>query len=179
MQDYYKILSIDKNASFEEIKVVYRKLAMEWHPDKNKSSNAQEKFIEIHEAYEILVDPIKRTLYDSVQYENNLTSHNTLYENKQQEFSSVREAAYIKAQYFSKISFDKYFTDFLSGVDEIKKGCSFLLSIGLLFFFIYTGFKFIQENIGNYEHIWIVLLGVIFFFGGICLLFKVLYNLLK
>lgn len=65
--DYYKILGISKNASQEEIKKAYRKLAMKWHPDKNKDNIqvAEKKFKEISEAYQILSDEQKRKSYDN------------------------------------------------------------------------------------------------------------------
>ncbi len=63
-RDYYDILGVSRNASLEEIKAAYRKLAVEWHPDRNKSSQAEEKFKEINEAYEVLSDPKKREAYD-------------------------------------------------------------------------------------------------------------------
>src|SRR3954470_21894756 len=66
-KDYYKILEVDKKASQEEIKKSYRKLAMKWHPDKNKDSKAaEEKFKLISEANEVLSDPEKRKKYDEL-----------------------------------------------------------------------------------------------------------------
>ena len=63
-KDYYKILGIDKNASKSDIKKAYRKLALKYHPDKNKSEGAEEKFKEISEAYAVLYDDEKRQMYD-------------------------------------------------------------------------------------------------------------------
>jgi len=63
-KDYYKILGVEKSASAEEIKKAYRKMALKYHPDKNKSSGAEEKFKEIAEAYDVLSDPEKRKLFD-------------------------------------------------------------------------------------------------------------------
>lgn len=63
-KDYYSILGIEKGASEDDIKKAYRKQALKWHPDKNKSPHAEEKFKEIAEAYEVLSDPKKRDIYD-------------------------------------------------------------------------------------------------------------------
>ncbi|XP_046804541.1 dnaJ protein homolog 1 [Lucilia cuprina] len=63
-KDFYKTLEIPKTATDEEIKKAYRKLALRYHPDKNKAANAEEKFKEVAEAYEVLSDKNKRELYD-------------------------------------------------------------------------------------------------------------------
>lgn len=63
-KDYYKILGITKSATDDEIKKAYRKLALRYHPDKNKSPNAEDKFKEVAEAYEILSDKKKREIFD-------------------------------------------------------------------------------------------------------------------
>lgn len=65
-KDYYKILEVNKNSSDEEIKKAYRKLAMKYHPDRNKwKTSAEEKFKEINEAYGVLSDKEKRKQYDT------------------------------------------------------------------------------------------------------------------
>lgn len=63
-KDYYKILGIAKTATDDEIKKAYRKLALKYHPDKNKAPSAEERFKEIAEAYEVLSDKKKRDLFD-------------------------------------------------------------------------------------------------------------------
>lgn len=66
-KDYYKILGVEKDASDEEIKKAYRKLAVKYHPDKNQGNKkAEEKFKEINEANEVLGDVAKRKQYDEV-----------------------------------------------------------------------------------------------------------------
>jgi len=63
-KDYYETLGIAKSASADEIKKAYRKLALQYHPDRNKTHEAEEKFKEVTKAYEILSDPQKRQTYD-------------------------------------------------------------------------------------------------------------------
>ena len=63
-RDYYEVLGVSKDAGEEEIKKAFRKKALEYHPDKNKSADAEEKFKEINEAYQILHDSEKRSRYD-------------------------------------------------------------------------------------------------------------------
>ncbi|MEM2856493.1 MAG: J domain-containing protein [Candidatus Nitrosocaldaceae archaeon] len=69
MRDYYEILGVDRNASKDEIKQAYRKLALKYHPDRNKSPDAAERFKEISEAYAVLSDDEKRKIYDTYGYE--------------------------------------------------------------------------------------------------------------
>src|SRR3989344_9446483 len=63
-KDYYKILGVSKNATKEDIKAAYKKLAKQYHPDLNKSPDAAEKFKEINEAAAVLGDDQKRQQYD-------------------------------------------------------------------------------------------------------------------
>ncbi len=66
-KDYYKILGVERNASTDEIKRTYRKLAMQYHPDRNPGDkHAEERFKEINEAYQVLSDPQKRSHYDQL-----------------------------------------------------------------------------------------------------------------
>jgi DnaJ-class molecular chaperone len=63
-RDYYDILGVSKTASAAELKSAYRKLALEWHPDRNKSADAETRFKEINEAYQVLSDSKKKQAYD-------------------------------------------------------------------------------------------------------------------
>lgn len=64
MSDYYEILGIDRNATKDEIKSAFRKMARKWHPDVNKAPEAEAKFKELGKAYETLIDDEKRATYD-------------------------------------------------------------------------------------------------------------------
>ena len=64
-KDYYEVLGVEKNATEQDIKKAYRKLAMKYHPDRNKDNKeAEEKFKEVSEAYEVLSDSDKKAQYD-------------------------------------------------------------------------------------------------------------------
>ena len=63
-KDYYKVMGVGREADAKEIKLAYRRLARKYHPDISKEPNAEEKFKELGEAYEVLKDPEKRKVYD-------------------------------------------------------------------------------------------------------------------
>jgi curved DNA-binding protein len=65
-KDYYKVIGVSRDAGADEIKRAYRKLARKYHPDVSKERNAEEKFKEVQEAYEVLHDPRKRAAYDQL-----------------------------------------------------------------------------------------------------------------
>src|SRR3989338_9320173 len=69
MTNYYETLGVSKTASASEIKSAYRRLALKWHPDRNKTPEAEKKFKEINQAFEVLSDSKKKTLYDQVGHE--------------------------------------------------------------------------------------------------------------
>ena len=68
-RDYYEVLEISRNASEQDIKKAFRRLAMKYHPDRNKAADAEAKFKEINEAYEVLSTPEKRQMYDTYGFE--------------------------------------------------------------------------------------------------------------
>lgn len=67
--DYYKVLGVSKSATADEIKKAYRKLALQYHPDRNKAKDGDKKFKEVTQAYEVLSDPAKRQTYDQVGHQ--------------------------------------------------------------------------------------------------------------
>ncbi len=66
-KDYYKVLDVHDDAELQTIKKAYRKLALKFHPDMNADANAEEKFKEVAEAYEVLKDPNRRAEYDEIK----------------------------------------------------------------------------------------------------------------
>lgn len=77
MKDYYRILEVHTNASPEVIKKAYQTLALKYHPDRHKPSKkkwAEEQFRELSEAYQVLIDPVKRREYDRSGYTKNIAN---------------------------------------------------------------------------------------------------------
>jgi DnaJ-class molecular chaperone len=113
MKDYYKLLNISNFATESEIKNAYRKAALHWHPDINKTINASEKFIEINEAYNILINKDKRLVYDNLLRaftEKDLIKQNIDSDNYSKYSKWVKEER-IKTEKELHISSDKIFTN--------------------------------------------------------------------
>jgi len=68
-RDYYEVLGLGRDAAPEDIKKAYRRLAKQYHPDVSSDKDAEEKFKEISEAYEVLIDPSKKAAYDKFGHE--------------------------------------------------------------------------------------------------------------
>jgi curved DNA-binding protein CbpA len=112
----YNILQVDRHASKEEIKKAYRSLALKWHPDVNKSSDAHNVFININEAYLILTDNVGREKYN-IEYDSYFSSHlekefsqssdylfdETLFADS--ELNDWTKTARKQAEYFASMSF--------------------------------------------------------------------------
>lgn len=142
MKDYYSILQISKSADLQKIKQAYRKLAVQYHPDKSKDPSTAVKFIEITEAYEVLKDVNKRTQYD-VLYNEYFEKSVTPVTSKQQEqaWKTYGEA---KAKEYAAMSY----ADFDRLFDEIKLAVSYtpnFLFVLFCAFGVGTGFWMMSE----------------------------------
>ncbi|HHT9134089.1 MAG TPA: DnaJ domain-containing protein, partial [Candidatus Avalokitesvara rifleensis] len=91
-EDYYRILGVDRNASQEDVKKAYRKMALKYHPDRNPGDKgAEQSFKRAAEAYEILGDPDKRKRYDTYGREGikGFETHFTSFDDIFEHFSDV------------------------------------------------------------------------------------------
>ena len=122
MNDYYRILGIKKNASQEDIRKAYKQGALFWHPDKNKSPIAHDKFIQIYEAYNILIDGQKRIVYDllyDVHFKKNIDL--TTYQETKANFNVYNNwinEARVKANKLAIVSIDNVLTNTFHFIDK-------------------------------------------------------------
>lgn len=133
MKDYYTILGISFGANSNDIKKAYRQLALKYHPDKNKEPDAAEKFIAIHEAYEILYNEQKRAYYDSI-----FIRHKTTGYNENNEFKNWTEEAQNHGQEYSQMPYDFFIVKVFNTLHKAHQttGSWFIMLGGLAMFFI-------------------------------------------
>ena len=95
-KEYYKILEVEEDASEEEIKLAYRRLAKKYHPNLNKTDpKAKDKFIKLHEAYDTLSDPQKRKIYDQAGYNpRNIDLGDVIWRNNSVRFREILRQIY-------------------------------------------------------------------------------------
>ena len=137
--DYYKILSLDKTCSSDQIKKAYRKLALKYHPDVYKGKDANTKFLEIQEAYEILIDIPKRVQYNALYDLHYQKSRKSEYEKfkEQKAYQDYSKWRYEAAESAIKKSKESYRV-FKNNITEIAgEGFNLLsnliaISIGLI-----------------------------------------------
>ncbi len=148
MNDYYKILEIESGADILTIKKAYRRLALKFHPDKNKALDASQKFIEITEAYEVLRDPYRRKEYDKIyeiHYKTKTkpefvkSEFEKTYENKQREWADYGKE---KAKEYSSVPFDEFARILLK---EISIGINFIPNLLAILITLTTGILFLTH----------------------------------
>jgi len=139
MKNYYEILKIQSTAKNDEIKTAYRRAALFWHPDKNKIDIAHEKFIEVNEAYNILIDVGKRKVYDHL-FDNFFKMGNgiTSYGGTKKEYQTYEQWVKferVKAEKLVTISSDEILTDTFHFIDKYGWIIFFcIMGLSILFF---------------------------------------------
>jgi DnaJ-domain-containing protein 1 len=140
MINYYSILYISENATELEIKKAYRKLALEWHPDKNKDIKAKEKFIEINEAYTILINEEKRANYNYLLNINrnkdkkSITFNETAKE-KEDIFKNWQRQAHKEAEIKSNTTFQEFYNSLEKVAEQASNGCGVVMAFALFIAF--------------------------------------------
>ena len=141
IKNYYITLGLTNSCTTEQIKKAYRNLAFRYHPDVCKEPNAQHKFIEITEAYEILSDYKQRIIYDE------LIKNSNNYRNLDQ-FENYRKTAHSKAHNFSNLDFEIFKSSVLDKLHEVAKTTNKLINHGC------GGLLFLIP--GMYWNIWFI-----------------------
>ena len=143
MKNYYKILGIEFDSDLNTIKKAYRKLALLYHPDKNKSFNANDLFIGITEAYEILSNTQERQKYDSY-YRIYFKDSSEMSVESISTFSKWEQNGANKAREYSEKSYD----EFVDLINRITFHASSYLKIGCIGgIFIFLGFVWLLAPI--------------------------------
>ncbi len=129
-KDYYEILGVPRNATKEEIKRAYRRLVLQYHPDRNKSPEAEEKFKEISEAYAVLMDDEKRRIYDMYGHEglSGAYTREDVFRSRMGDFEDIFRDLGLGS--FSSI-FERLFRDFGFGLYEEREAREVVVDVEL------------------------------------------------
>lgn len=145
--DYYRILGVSRSSNAEEIKRAYRRLAVTYHPDKNHDPRAESIFKEINEAYDVLGDPEKRTLYDQ-RLQNpfsTIEQTETQPRHRDPRYKPAGNKVYRKSE---RENLRELMAEYLPAVHRITLFC-FLISVCLLIDFVFplrTSTELIQST---------------------------------
>jgi hypothetical protein len=124
--NYYEILGVSRTASQEEIAKAFRTLAKEYHPDINRNPNAKNRFIEIYEAYSILKDDKKRSIYDKITF-GSFGEYETKEKTNKANYSNWQETAREEARYYSETKYKEFSEKVLRNIKAIAKTTKVIL----------------------------------------------------
>jgi ferredoxin len=128
-QGYYAILGVSQKANFQEIKKSYRRLAKKYHPDRNKSPNAEETIKKINQAFEILSDRKKRKQYD-LEASNIFDAKDSNYEENLSDQKQRNSYNFTKAESKSNLGYDNLLLDTIKSRFHILIEPSLCLAFG-------------------------------------------------
>lgn len=130
-KDYYKVLGVSRNATPEEIKKAYRKLAVKYHPDKNKGDiKSEDRFKDISEAYEVLGDAKKRKKYDSIVEDWTKHQH-APHHSYEYAGHNTNDAFGRDESFFNGSGFSSFFESFFGGEHRADNSFDFTNSLDL------------------------------------------------
>lgn len=128
-QGYYAILGVSQNVNFQDIKKSYRKLAKKYHPDRNKSPNAEEIIKKINQAFEVLSDRRKRKQYD-LEASNIFDARDSSYKENLSDQNQRKSYNFTKAESKSNLGFDNLLLDNIKSRFNILIEPSLCLAFG-------------------------------------------------
>lgn len=167
MKDYYKILEIEFGTDIPTVKKSYRRLALKYHPDKNKAPDASQKFIEITEAYEVLNNDIKKSHYDTLYAEFYKEAKQKTEFNDNEKSEKVQEWRTYgkkKAEEYASMKYDD-FADRI--IDELKLGISYtpnIIFILLCIGGVIASFTIMAKVDGTFGAIMLIMYGTACYF---------------
>ena len=146
MRDYYQVLGVTAAASIDEIRAAFRKLAMQYHPDRNSSPTAQSTFIEITEAYEILRDPHRRQVYESMFMDNKVENDveaNTGSSSEgsyRETYYSWTEQAHARAKSYASMPYNRFVLNVLDALGRAAPHVTHYARVGFIaYVFVLSG----------------------------------------
>ena len=175
MLDFYELLGIDKSASKDEIKKAYHSMVKKYHPDVNKSLEANDVIRSLNEAKEVLLDDLKRKEYDAMLDDMNHSkqfskNNEETYAHKSEVYKETYSEVYVtKFQYYMNYLKNSVDSLFVKVFKSILVFINFLVSlIFKCFSFLFVWFVYIFEELIDYLTIFMILIGVLalFFMHG-------------
>ena len=171
MIDYYAILGLSKNASEADIKKAYRKKALMYHPDKNKSANAANKFLQVSEAYSFLMNADRRK---SLQKNQNRAA---FYERKQELYEqwlkNEKQKVKVQTEKAAATPYEEFEAKFVGGMAKVADGCIAWLMLFVSFMVIFMPWisymteEDLEKRISLFVVCFLTVLGLVFVVGSL------------
>lgn len=168
-KDYYKLLEINFGADILAIRKAYRRLALKFHPDRNKAPDASQNFIEITEAYEVLINPNKKREYDKI-YETHYIKKMKMeagnpFEIKQREWADYGKE---KAKEYASVRFDVFTRMILKEIDIGIRYIPALIGVLITLFFgiVFIALAFYSADMNSFSKVLMFLFSIGLFYAS-------------